>query len=177
MRPLPDADYLRQCLSYNPDTGDLRWKERPPSHFKQPSAAKVWNRRYAGSPIKRYKGQRYPTLAVNGVTNFLAHRIIWKMMTGTDPTEEVDHEHGDRDNLRWEYLRAAARSQNTKNRRANHGCAVDLKGVIVKGRRYGAQISADKKHYWLGTFDTPEQAHAAYCEAAKRLHGEFFNPG
>ncbi len=34
-------------------------------------------------------------------------------------------------------------------------------------------IRLQGKNYHLGMFDTPEEAHKAYCEAAVKLHGEF----
>jgi hypothetical protein len=36
-----------------------------------------------------------------------------------------------------------------------------------------AQIKHQRKQHHLGYFDTAEEAHAAYAEAARRLHGTF----
>ncbi|MCA8339501.1 AP2 domain-containing protein [Burkholderia multivorans] len=43
--------------------------------------------------------------------------------------------------------------------------------------RWVARIQHGGKQHYLGMFDTPELAHAAYVAAAKRLHGEFANAG
>jgi hypothetical protein len=40
-------------------------------------------------------------------------------------------------------------------------------------QRWRAQIAKDKKSIYLGEYDTPELAFAAYTGAAKALHGEF----
>ena len=43
-------------------------------------------------------------------------------------------------------------------------------GVKKNNDKWGARIGLDGKSFWLGTFDTPELAHAAYLEAKRRLH-------
>lgn len=47
------------------------------------------------------------------------------------------------------------------------------KGVHSNGKRWGARIRINKQLIYLGTFDTPEIAHEAYCKAAVELRGEF----
>lgn len=44
-----------------------------------------------------------------------------------------------------------------------------LKGVTPHRGRWRAQIVVRRKHISLGTFDTPEAAHEAYCKAASEL--------
>jgi len=44
------------------------------------------------------------------------------------------------------------------------------------GDRWVAQINANGKKIFLGHYDTPEEAHAAYKEAALKHFGEFANP-
>jgi hypothetical protein len=43
-------------------------------------------------------------------------------------------------------------------------------------RCWQATIKHDNKVHYLGCFHTKEEAHDAYCEAAKRFHGSFANP-
>ena len=45
------------------------------------------------------------------------------------------------------------------------------------GNRWRSSIGYNRKYAYLGTYDTPELAHAVYCYVAKRLHGEFFHSG
>lgn len=47
------------------------------------------------------------------------------------------------------------------------------KGVSLEGTRFKAKICKNYKQIHIGTFDTKEEAHAAYCTAARELHGEF----
>jgi hypothetical protein len=98
------------------------------------------------------------------------------MMTGTDPPALVDHQNNKAplDN-KWENLRSATRPQNNTNRRVTN--SLGIKGVSQKKNRFRAMVRSAGKRNYLGYFDTAEEAHAAYCKAARELHGEFWNPG
>jgi hypothetical protein len=43
-------------------------------------------------------------------------------------------------------------------------------------RKWVANISVDYKTVIIGYYETAEEAHAAYLDAARRLHGEFIPP-
>jgi hypothetical protein len=101
-------------------------------------------------------------------------------MTGVSPKNYIDHINGNRSDNRFSNLREATHAQNRAN--SKHTNKIGLKGVglikwIPEGkRRWRAQITHNKKVIHLGCFHTKEEAHLAYCDAAKKLHGEFFHP-
>jgi hypothetical protein len=43
--------------------------------------------------------------------------------------------------------------------------------------KYNSGIMVNKKHYYLGTFNIPEEAHKAYCDAVKKFLGKEFVDG
>lgn len=89
-------------------------------------------------------------------------------------TEIVDHVDTNTMNCARSNLRLCNTPQNAKNRKRNRGNKIGLKGVHIRDSgRFFAQIQVDGKKISLGTYDTAEQAHAAYCEAAKKYHGEY----
>ena len=96
-------------------------------------------------------------------------------MTGAWPAAEIDHVNSDGFDNRWSNLREATRAQNTRNTRAHHNNRSGMKGVYFEKRigRWYARIMVDRKQHNLGSYDTAELAHRAYCEAAERLHGAF----
>lgn len=83
----------------------------------------------------------------------------------------VDHINHDTLDNRRRNLRLASRAQNQMNRRTVARALP--KGVRLHRGRFDAQIKLHGVRHWLGSFDTPEEAHAAYASAAARLHGEF----
>lgn len=174
---LPPQAYLRECFDYDPDTGVLRWKGRPREHFPTERGWKVFNARF----VNAVAGEPRPSLGIIVNVNgkfYLAHRLIWKFVTGEDPPEEVDHRNLNCLENQWTNLRLATHAENMRNRRGQSG-EVGLKGVrrATGSRSFVARISYQGRLIHLGCFPTPEAAHAAYCEAAKRLHGEFWNAG
>lgn len=70
-------------------------------------------------------------------------------------------------------LRSATSSQNAHNRGRSKNNTSGYKGVTRKGDGWAAQIMHNKQRVWIGTFVSPEEAHAAYRSEAARLHGHF----
>jgi len=85
----------------------------------------------------------------------------------------VDHKDRNALNNQRSNLRRCTPSQSVMNR-ACYGKARKYRGVRQKPcGSFSAEISANHKRYYLGTFEDEKAAAAAYNDAAKRLHGEF----
>lgn len=105
------------------------------------------------------------------------HQIILERMLGRQLAhgEECDHIDLDALNNRRKNLRLATRQQNAANRGRFVNCTSGFKGVYFDKKlyRWRAMIKVDGIKRHIGHFDTPEEAHAAYCKAAEKYFGEF----
>lgn len=109
---------------------------------------------------------------------FFLHRIILERKLGRKlkDTEFTHHINSDRLDNRRENLCVATKSEIQYAKRKQSNNKSGLRGVLqTTWGKYLAQIYANRKHIHLGVFETAEEAHEAYCEAAKELHGEFAN--
>lgn len=106
-KPLPSQEELNNLFKYDPGTGILIWKIRRTG--KGTNAARLIN--YPAG----HKWSADGRLKVDiGARSYFVHRIIWKMVHGTEP-EEIDHIDWNPGNNRLENLRAATRSINRRN--------------------------------------------------------------
>lgn len=106
----------------------------------------------------------------------IMHRRLMGLTVGDK--RQVDHIDGNRLNNQKSNLRVCTNLENSRNRKAQGGNA-GYKGVYWRAstRRWLANIGHLGKTYFLGSFDTAEEAHRAYCAAAAIFHGEFANAG
>lgn len=123
----------------------------------------------------------YRMSAMPNRTAVLLHRVILERVTGRPlaRTEFVDHIDGNRLDNRRANLRVATKSENGRNRGRQRNNTSGFKGVTWEKERgkWVAAIMVGGKQAKLGRFDTPEEAYAAYCTAARELHGKFANTG
>lgn len=107
----------------------------------------------------------------------LMHRLILARIIGRalEPREFTDHIDGDGLNNRRNNLRVATPADNVHNTKRAKNNTSGYKGVSWHKRmkHWAANIRLNDRAVFLGYFDTPEEAYAAYCEAAKQHYGEF----
>jgi HNH endonuclease len=147
-------------LHYDDQTGEFRWLKRTGPRVRAGQIAGFLNR------------DRYRLIAIDG-RGYPAHRLAWLYMTGKWRSLVIDHRDGDPSNNRWANLRRATRSQNSANRRVPRHNPWGLKGVSHRRGKWYANICKRGRKQFLGTFSTPQAAHAAYAKAARNLFGEF----
>jgi hypothetical protein len=149
-------DQIKEYLSYESDTGTFYWVKDIPKRGIRPSIS-------SGSIAGYLRPDGYVMLALLN-KNYLAHRVAILFMTGEWPNGLVDHINGNPSDNRAENLRVVSHKENIRNQRR-------ARGVYPNGKRFKSGLSVDGKYVHLGTFDTQEQAHQAYLEAKRQLHG------
>lgn len=101
------------------------------------------------------------------------HRVIMKTPKGMD----TDHIDGNGLNNQRENLRICTHAENSINRGKCKSNTSGYKGVSWHGggKKWLSKIRVKRKQINLGIFLTKEEAYKAYCEGAKKYHGEFSN--
>lgn len=112
----------------------------------------------------------YRRVCVDGRV-YKAHRLAWLYVHGCWPDQLIDHINGCPSDNRIDNLRLASPSINMQNQRRGHltGKSGLLGAQFVRGK-WVSKINVNQTRKWLGTFDTAEQAHAAYITAKRLLH-------
>lgn len=170
----PSPEELRRLLRYEPDTGSLFWLPRPREVFVSKRGWSVWNTRFANKEALTAISEGYRVGNIN-YKLCMAHRVVWAIVHGQWPDEDVDHINGDRADNRISNLRAANRTQNNMNSGRRSDNTSGYRGVYFSKQQgqWHARVHFNRKAVHVGFFDTAEAAHIAYCEAAKKYHGEF----
>jgi hypothetical protein len=154
MKPELTQERLKEVMNYDPETGVFTRKNGDGKE-----AGSVYN-------------HGYKLISVDG-KRYMAHRLAWLYMTGSMPDENIDHKDCVKTNNAFKNLRETTQLQNAQNIRSassnnTHGfLGVSFNKIIGK---YFSRIHLNGKSNYLGVFNTPEEAHAAYIEAKRELH-------
>ena len=171
--PLPPVELLREFFDYNPETGILKWKWRDVRHFELERYSRTWNKQFAYKDVGWINANGYLATRIQG-PSFLVQRVIWKLVTGDEPPELIDHIDGNKTNNRWKNFREANSKQSAHNQGIRSSNTSGYRGVLNRNNRFMARVMIDGKFKSIGTFSTGEEASAAYEEKTKELYGKFY---
>lgn len=169
------GDFIKENLQYSEFIGDIIWKKdqerRKAGQSPEGLDSNGYNRMTLGTDFEGKKVKAF----------FRSHRVAWFLKTGQWPLDQIDHKNGIKDDNRWSNLRAANNAQNQANGKLPKSNTSGFKGVYHRfgatKNPYEASVRVNGKLIHLGSFPTPERAHAAYVEAAEKYFGEFAHAG
>ncbi len=150
---------VKEALRYDPATGLFTWL-----------TGKTAGKRAGGKPDK----EGYHRVFLDGKL-YRAGRLAWFYMTGEWP-ETIDHINRRPGDDSWANLREASPAQQCANRGARFDSSTGLKGVRTypNSKKFYVLFQADGEQRRVGRgFDTAEEAHAAYLQMARQVHGHF----
>lgn len=145
-----DQAYLKERLSYDPDTGVFTWNKCE----KMPNK---WNSRFAGKAAgcltTLRKGYKLKLLRIDDKL-YVASRVAWLYVTGSWPSEHIDHIDHDSTNNRFTNLREVSNAENQKNKakRVNNTSGVTGVYWLKKVEKWMAQIQSGGRVIYGGYF-------------------------
>ena len=163
-------DELIEWLDYDPETGVFTWRKDVRSGIYGNGRAVR-----AGQVAGSQDAGGYRVIRVCGHV-CKAHRLAWLYVYGVWPDMWLDHINNDRQDNRIANLRQATEAGNAHNASVRKDNVSGFKGVTwhKASQRWVAQIGNGRgKRKHLGCYKTPEEAHAAYADAAVKHFGKF----
>jgi hypothetical protein len=151
---------IKDFLSYDQETGIFTWVKKPNPNIKVGSIA--------GTPNKF----GYIQIGYN-YKHYRAHRLAWFFTYGEMPKFNIDHKNEIKSDNRICNLRLDTNKENEHNISAlKINNTSGYRGVhwTIKGKKWIASIKVKGKPIYLGSYDKPEEAHAAYLCAKRELH-------
>lgn len=146
---------VRARLAYDPATGVLTWKDPVPPKARR-NLGVAGTRDSDGYVVVRLNGRGYK-----------AHRLAWLLTYGAWPEGLLDHRNHDRADNRLDNLREAtpllnAQHLDPRKVRARSG----VRGVswFSQYGKWKASFNHNKVHYFVGHYDTVEEAAKALAE-------------
>jgi hypothetical protein len=149
-------DTLKERLNYDALTGVFTWKD-------------------SGLRAGYSSGPGYRAIAISN-SRCTEHRLAYYFVHGSLP-RTVDHINGDKKDNRICNLRAAEVCQNIANGKHRKNNTSGKKGVSLHDGKWFAKITVNRKQIYLGRYQTVDEAHAVYMEAARKYFGEFARAG
>jgi hypothetical protein len=155
-----EDSFIKDHLSYDPDTGIITWKKRAAMCVKVGSEAGHYD---------SYYGYRRIRICHHGV---MAHRVAWFLFRGIWPENMIDHINGIKTDNRIVNLREATARENQQNRRV-HRAGKSIGVDFIKGK-WKARIVINGKIYSLGFFISEKEAAQVYQDACATLESNPF---
>ena len=155
------CERLRELFHYDPETGFMT---RKVATRKSKIGSRIGCANDEGRIVCDIDGKMYKL-----------HRLAWLHFYGEIPELDIDHINGEPSDNRIANLRQATCSQNLGNSRKPTTNKSGKKGVSWHsvGKKWQAHIKVGGTNFYLGLFDTVEDAHAAYMRKAVEMRGEF----
>lgn len=173
----PSIEFLRECFSYNPETGVIIWLPRPRIHFATERVFKTWHSRFCGKLAGGVNSKGYIEIGMQGRL-MKAHRIAWALSYGEYPSGDIDHINGVRDDNRLVNLRDVTRRGNCRNsaRHKNNNSGISGVHWHARDNRWVAAINFAGMQRHLGYYKFLIDA-AAARKSAELKYGYHENHG
>jgi len=150
-------EQLKELLSYDQETGIFTWR----TSYRKCKAGEVAGRDY---------GTGYLAIWISPRT-YQVHRLVWLYVHGQWPENFIDHINGNKLDNRISNLRDVTNSENMMNlRQARTDNKHGVMSVHQVRNKFIAQIQTKGITKRIGSFNTPEEAHAAYISEKRKLH-------
>lgn len=158
-------DYIREFLSYDPETGLITWKKRPANRIQK------------GQRAGGISGGGYESIRIKG-RKIKTHHIAWFLYKNEWPDKSIDHINRVKTDNKISNLRLVSHSQNLANRGLLKNSSTKLTGVGFHkpSGLYQSRIALNKKRIPLGYFNSAKEAAQAYNNFVIQQNLEEFYP-